>query len=1194
MPEINSKTPLLSKPPVTRPKHKRRRSSFEASTYNSTGQAPSYVKEPLSDLESITPGLNLLQLLSLTVCMAGVQFTWTVELSYGTPYLLSLDLSKELTALVWLAGPLSGLLVQPLIGAFSDKCRSRLGKRRPFMIVSGTLTCLSMVGIAYAKEIGYWMATLSFKNNQKELESEAHTNAIIVAVFSFYFLDFTLNAVQAICRALILDIPPLWQQELANAWSARMSNTAMVIGYFVGFIDLVTYFPWIGNTQVKVFCMIAIIIFIVTLFITCVTTKEKVNEDQEGSQQPWYSTFFYIWKAFRYLPRPIQTLCNTQFFAWMGWFPFLFYSTQWVSDIYFATHPSAPEKRDWAEGTRAGSFALLCYSVISVLAGLIIPPLAVRFKKVLGILNIYTLSHLTVATALLSSWFVRSVFSATVILAIMGIPWAIVLWIPFSLVGEYVSVEDEKRQQQQQQQQPGSSMTNHEEEIPQKQEEFDAGMILGVHNMYVVFPQFAVAIISSFIFATIKDDQSMSSVTPVLIFGGLMALIAAGFKRKKALQIAAICGLSVIEEQCELVGYQIYIVEQWMCDRKIDSNVVKVFTGETSHVIQVAVIAISTAELQHPRPQVHSFISGGESNIRLKSTPLGDIVLTDPSELPFEMDMVLIPDGDYDKWVKQAYMNINLKRTNCTGRSSLNLRPPNPASEEKFRSLYKIADTVDFQEAVTNLVSIVQIALYLFKLLDKDYIDGLICNETTQALWTFYTKYDPIKTTEFTLKEPWLEPHLVAAIISKLIMCRNKLQDSNFTTIKDPFIDYDAFRFNIGDYQRAKNIRPTRFLDIETLSKLNEHTFNLKMKKVLKSKLDDISGMSNSPLFSETSDPEVFRHHATIESLRKIWRPKLRGMSTKKSRASGTAAEMLSRVAVSIPWINTATTDHKKTEIQSAVPVMNPAPSKMNQEQPQASSSHHSIPEIEHTMSPENLDQDIPSYVQFQSIQQEESRKISKEGGFVSLIGQPSIKHHKRSISDSILLSKSVLNHYHPPSFLQEQQPSLQRSNSTSSLIVLNDQQNERPSVSMNIQTYLAYQRLCQQQRALKKKLVELTSIADEYESTSAYLQQVYQKRHKMFEVIQKESHELMNDQVETEQRLKEMEDDSAKLHYELKALNDKLKDIEDNVGTFYGKVGILERKMDDSQQSITTMLLIGNYFNYYWLKIRQWISPQE
>jgi hypothetical protein len=71
-----------------------------------------------------------------------------------------------------------------------------------------------------------------------------------------------------------------------------------------------------------------------------------------------------------------------------------------------------------------------------------------------------------------------------------------------------------------------------------------------------------------------------------------------------------------------------------------------------------------------------------------------------------------------------------------------------PASEEKFRSSYKLADTVNFQDAVINLVSLVQIALYLFKLLDKDYIDGLICDETNKALWTFYTKYDPIKTTE--------------------------------------------------------------------------------------------------------------------------------------------------------------------------------------------------------------------------------------------------------------------------------------------------------------------------------------------------------------------------------------------------------------------------------------------------------------
>lgn len=94
-----------------------------------------------------------------------------------------------------------------------------------------------------------------------------------------------MNAVQAICRALILDIPPLWQQEYANAWSARMSNTAMVIGYFVGFIDLVKYFPWLGDSQIKGFCIVAMAVFIITLGVTCVAVKEKQyveSDDQDN------------------------------------------------------------------------------------------------------------------------------------------------------------------------------------------------------------------------------------------------------------------------------------------------------------------------------------------------------------------------------------------------------------------------------------------------------------------------------------------------------------------------------------------------------------------------------------------------------------------------------------------------------------------------------------------------------------------------------------------------------------------------------------------------------------------------------------------------------------------------------------------------------------------------------------------------
>jgi solute carrier family 45 protein 1/2/4 len=61
-------------------------------------------------------------------------FIGTVELAYGTPYLLSLGLPTALTSLVWLAGPISGILIQPLVGVYSDKCTWSLGRRRPFML----------------------------------------------------------------------------------------------------------------------------------------------------------------------------------------------------------------------------------------------------------------------------------------------------------------------------------------------------------------------------------------------------------------------------------------------------------------------------------------------------------------------------------------------------------------------------------------------------------------------------------------------------------------------------------------------------------------------------------------------------------------------------------------------------------------------------------------------------------------------------------------------------------------------------------------------------------------------------------------------------------------------------------------------------------------------------------------------------
>ncbi|CAB4423643.1 unnamed protein product [Rhizophagus irregularis] len=107
-----------------------RLNSNEPTKYNSTNR---------NEIDYDNNSLSTWEMIKLTACMAGLQFTWTVELAYGSPYLRSLGLTTELIALVWLAGPLSGLLIQPLVGAISDKSTYKLGRRRPFIIVGGFL-----------------------------------------------------------------------------------------------------------------------------------------------------------------------------------------------------------------------------------------------------------------------------------------------------------------------------------------------------------------------------------------------------------------------------------------------------------------------------------------------------------------------------------------------------------------------------------------------------------------------------------------------------------------------------------------------------------------------------------------------------------------------------------------------------------------------------------------------------------------------------------------------------------------------------------------------------------------------------------------------------------------------------------------------------------------------------------------------
>lgn len=110
-----------------------------------------------------------------------VFFLGTVEMAYGSPFLLELGLSKSLMSLVWIAGPVSGLIAQPIFGSLSDRCTIKWGRRRPFLVGGTIVTILSMLAIGHAKDLAKIFPFLPNKvcfHSSEERESKGCTLAV--------------------------------------------------------------------------------------------------------------------------------------------------------------------------------------------------------------------------------------------------------------------------------------------------------------------------------------------------------------------------------------------------------------------------------------------------------------------------------------------------------------------------------------------------------------------------------------------------------------------------------------------------------------------------------------------------------------------------------------------------------------------------------------------------------------------------------------------------------------------------------------------------------------------------------------------------------------------------------------------------------------------------------------------------------
>ncbi|OQO04561.1 hypothetical protein B0A48_09483 [Cryoendolithus antarcticus] len=558
-------------------------------------------------------------LILLTMAIGGLQIAWSVELSNGSPYLLGLGVSKSLLALVWIAGPLSGTLVQPYVGIRSDRCRSRFGKRRPFMVGGAAATIISLMLLAWTREIvGGVGSIFGIASDDKIIA----TAAIVFAVLMIYVLDFSINCIQAAIRAFIVDNAPTHQQDTANAWASRMTGVGNIVGYLFGYVNLPKYLWFFGDTQFKVLCVIASLAMAITLAISCVSISERdprLDDELEVMESGVLAFFKGLWRSIYQLPKQISRICQVQFFAWIGWFPFLFYITTYIGEIYVQPYleenPNmTPEELDalYERGTRTGTLALLVFAVATFTSSVFLPfivaksfhseseeprsitpftPVAVAprtprtpggktprtprtpktpltpggmtgtgdyfgyrptrseqkskskrsvFQRIgaflrdpsipwLTLRRAWLLSHVLFALLSWSTFFIHSTRQATILVGLIGIPWAMTNWAPYALIAAEISKRDNIRRGTipPPNTAEGRALADGEEESEGADQ---AGVVLGIHNVAIAAPQVIATLVSSLIFRALQKPRGTvgdDSVAWVLRFGGLCTLMAA-------------------------------------------------------------------------------------------------------------------------------------------------------------------------------------------------------------------------------------------------------------------------------------------------------------------------------------------------------------------------------------------------------------------------------------------------------------------------------------------------------------------------------------------------------------------------------------------------------------------------------------------------------------------------------------------
>jgi len=417
------------------------------------------------------PRLSFWQIWNMSFGFLGIQFGWGLQLANMSPIYRYLHAEESSLPYLWLAGPITGLIVQPIIGSMSDRTWNRLGRRRPYFLTGAILASVALFFMPDSSVL--WMAA-----------------------GLLWILDASINITMEPFRAFVADKLPEEQRTLGFVMQSFFigigQTLANALPYLFSAMGVVGVMASGIPLSVDYSFKIGAIVFLVAVIWTIVTTKEYPPEDMEAFERTKrehkgvLAGFKEIFSSVAEMPTTMRQLAVVQFFTWFA-LPCMwqFFSLAIARHVFLAPNETSPR---FAEATEWGGLCFAVYNVVCFVIAFLLP----GFAKTTSRKTVHMVALVCGGIGLISVFFVGNKWLLFGSMAGVGIAWASILSMPYVMLSTAV---------------PPSRM----------------GVYMGVFNLFIVIPQIVMSLIVPRIYNNLLGSDPRNAVA----LGGISLLIAA-------------------------------------------------------------------------------------------------------------------------------------------------------------------------------------------------------------------------------------------------------------------------------------------------------------------------------------------------------------------------------------------------------------------------------------------------------------------------------------------------------------------------------------------------------------------------------------------------------------------------------------------------------------------------------------------